>query len=100
MNVQRRWLCFTCEREWAYATTGDGVTCPTCRSVNIQRVEYLPVFQGADIRFTREEWAGAESTAPMAPVIERKDMIRDRNEALLWVDPYADQLSALLGVSI
>ena len=97
-SVQRRWVCGACDREWVYSTTGNDA-CPICASRNIERVEYLPVVQGADICSSSAEWAGAEAIH-IPPVIERKELIRDRNEALMRLDPYAEQLSALLGVPL
>lgn len=107
-TIQRRWLCAACRREWVFVHasfnpfTGqvepwDSTHCPTCWSEQIDRVEYLPVCPGADL--TPGEWLSMPSM-DLPPVPERRELQRDRNEALMRLDPYAEQMASLLGVQI
>jgi hypothetical protein len=100
-RVQRRWICRACEREWVFVFAvyregqlreWDEASCPVCASAAIERVEFLGVFPGADSR-TEPVWPAG----PDVPFAERPNLQKDRNEALLAADPYAGQLSALLG---
>jgi hypothetical protein len=98
MTVHRRWVCSACDREWVYSTTGNDA-CPICHCTEIERVEYLPKYSGADYH-SPPELVFVDAAHPLPPVVERPNFHRDRNEALMQLDPYAEQLSALLGVEL
>lgn len=98
-RLQRRWVCRGCEREWAFSTM-PSQPCPLCGDPRVDQVEYIPVAPGADTRSSSSEWAGVEQTLHMRPAVERPNLVRDRNELLMRVDPYVEQLSALIGVEL
>jgi hypothetical protein len=102
---QKRWICHECDREWAHVeqvlVNGQPASwtqdyCPMCLSEKIERVTYTPLFPGADYR------SPPVPVQPLAEVLpfDRKQVAQVRNETLLDEDQYADQLGALLGVTL
>ncbi len=90
MSRQKRWICHTCHREWAYdpstLTIGvrwDGETCwyPGCDSKDIEHVAFTAPFLGGD-------WHDTQPPLPEPPDLRPPDLLTiAENRTLPLVQP-------------
>lgn len=101
MDDTQRHYCPECKREWSYAYRWNGKNCPACGSPDITIVKYKPPFLGADMPrpdATPLPVAAAAPNEPQGPT----PFIRENPTLMLTgeVDPYVEQLAALLGEAL
>lgn len=94
--MTKRHFCNGCEREWLFAYNWNGESCPACGSADITVVEYQPAFAGADLP------RSGPVAVPVTEVEDRDTFVQANHTLALTgeVDPYVEQLGALLGESL